>query len=119
MELTVNGAKLECAFSVWTCVLYEQEFDGADIIADVSGRITADDLKPDSDVIVDFAKIPWLKIMQAAWAMAKTADDSLPHFNEWAKGVTEIDSWEFRGVVNKAVNETFFHQAAADGEGDE
>jgi hypothetical protein len=114
MTLTINGERVECALSVLTLVLYEQEFDGADLIADISGKVTTSDITPDADVLFDFAKVPWTKVMQAAWAMVKTVDQSTPHFEQWAAKVTQVDSWEFRSVVDSAVNETFFHSAAAD-----
>ena len=117
MTLTINGESVECALSVLTLVLYEQEFDGADLIADISGKVTADDVNPDEDVLFDFAKVPWTKVMQAAWAMVKTVNQSTPHFEQWAAKVDQVNSWEIRAVVDSAVNETFFHSAATDGEG--
>lgn len=117
MTLTINGESVECALSVLTLVLYEQEFDGADLIADISGKVTADDVNPDEDVLFDFAKVPWTKVMQAAWAMVKTVNQSTPHFEQWAAKVDQVNSWEIRDVVDSAVNETFFHSAATDGEG--
>ena len=119
MEVTINGERVECALSIHTLMLYELEFDGADLIADVSGKVTTDDFEPDEDVIFDFSKIPWLKVMQAVWAMCKTVDEKLPHFDGWSKGVTQVDSWELRQVVNSAVNDAFFHTAAPDGEGEQ
>lgn len=119
MTLTINGESVECALSVLTLVLYEQEFDGADLIADVSGKVTADDMNPDEDVLFDFAKVPWTKVMQAAWAMVKTADPAVPHFEQWAAKVEQVNSWDVRSVVDTAVNDTFFHRAASDGEGRE
>ena len=118
MEFTVNGERVECALSVHTLVLYEMEFDGADLIGDVSGKVMASDFETDGDVVFDFAKVPWTKVMQAAWAMIKTCDENLPHFEDWSRKVTQVDSWEFRQVVNQAVNDSFFHSAAADGEGE-
>lgn len=119
MELTVNGERMECALSVHTLVIYEMEFDGADLIADVSGKVMASDFEVDEDVVFDFSKVPWTKVMQAAWAMLKTCDDSLPHFDDWSRKVTQVDSWEFRQTVNQAVNDNFFHSAAPVGEGEQ
>ena len=125
MEVTINGERVECALSVKTLMLYEMEFDGADLIGDVSGRVTMadiqdqdEDVPPEEVVLVDFAKIPWLKVMQAVWAMVKTVDDKTPHFDAWSSEVSQVDSWELRQVVNKAVNDSFFHSAASDGEGE-
>ena len=117
MTLTINGESVECALSVLTLVLYEQEFNGADLIADVSGKVMTDDMNPNEDVLFDFSKVPWTKVMQAAWAMVKTVDGSTPHFEQWAAKVNQVNSWEIRSVVDAAVNDTFFHSAATDGEG--
>ena len=117
MTLTINGESVECTLSVLTLVLYEQEFNGADLIADISGKVTADDMNPNDDVLFDFSKVPWTKVMQAAWAMVKTSDPSTPHFEQWAAKVEQVNSWEFRSVVDSAVNDTFFHSAAPVGEG--
>ena len=116
MEVTLNGERVECALSVHTLMLYETEFDGADLIADVSGKVMASDFVEDEDLVFDFTRVPWTKVMQAMWAMVKTVDDTLPHFDGWSKEITQLDSWEIRDVVNGAVNDAFFHSAAADGE---
>jgi len=116
--LTINGERRECALSALTMVIYELEFDGADLIADISGKVMADDFKVDDGVVFDFSSVPWTKVLRAAWAMLKTVDDSVPHFEQWARETTQFDSWEFRRVVNNAVNENFFHIAAPVGEGD-
>ena len=120
-ELTINGERRECALSAYTMSLYELEFDGADLIADISGKVLDSDLKPDEGVVFDFASVPWTKVLRAAWAMLKTVDDSVPHFDAWARTATQFDVWEFRRVVNQAVNENFFHTAApvVEGPGEE
>jgi len=116
-ELTINGERRECALSAYTMSLYELEFDGADLIADISGKVREDDFKGEEGVVFDFATVPWTKVLRAAWAMLKTVDDSVPHFEPWARSVTQFDAWEFRRVVNSAVNENFFHTAATVVEG--
>lgn len=118
-EITINGERCKCALSAFTLVIYELEFDGADLIADISGKVTTSDFSPEEGLLFDFSSVPWTKVMRAAWAMLKTVDDSVPHFNEWARGVEQVDSWEVREVVNSAVNENFFHSAATVGETDE
>ena len=113
MEITINGSPVEASMSVLTLVLYEQEFDGADMIADLNGKVMAD--SNDEGVLFDFASVPWTKLMQGAWAMVKTADKSTPHFAKWAEGITEVNSFEVRNVLQEATSDAFFHIAAADG----
>lgn len=118
MELTINGERVECALSVYTLVIYEQEFDGVDMISDINGKVYASDAEGEEGVLFDFSKIPWKKVMQGAWAMLKTADESVPHFEKWAKTVKEVDSFELRDVLSDAMSDAFFHQAAPVGEGE-
>lgn len=109
MELTVNGRAVPAKMSVKTLMLYEQEFS-SDMVADLQGKVRAND--EEEGVLFDFTRVPWLKIIQGAWAMMKTADDSLPHFQRWAEDITEVNTFEFRTALSDAVSDAFFHIAA-------
>lgn len=111
MELVINGKKVKAAMSIKTLVLYEHEFDGADMIADLNGKVLAND--NEEGVLFDFGKVPWLKIMQGAWAMLKTANDKVPHFEKWAATVETVNTFELRNVLEDAVSDAFFHTAAS------
>ena len=112
MELTINGERVKYALSAYTLVIYEQEFDGVDMISDINGKVYVTDAENEEGVLFDFAKIPWKKVMQGAWAMLKTADESIPHFEKWAKTVTQVDSFELRDKLSEAMSDAFFHNAA-------
>lgn len=118
MEITINGKSCKAEISVLTLVLYEEEFDGADLIADLNGKVYASDADPDEAVLFDFTKTPWTKLMQGVWALLKTADESVPHFEKWAREVKELNSFEAKQVLSDAVSDAFFHIAATVSEGE-
>lgn len=115
MVITVNGEAREAAMSILTLSLYEQEFDGADMIADLNGKVRVND--EEEGVLFDYGRVPWEKIMQGAWAMLKTADPSTPHYQKWAAGVTQVNAFELRNVLSDLISDTFFHIAATPEEG--
>lgn len=115
MKVTVNGKELEARLSAFSMLLYEQEF-GTDLIADLNGKVRADD-GTEEGVLFDFASVPWLKVMQGVWAMLKTVDDSVPHFEKWARKAEQFNAFEFRNVLETAVSDNFFHTAAPAEEG--
>lgn len=114
MVVTINGEELEVKLSAFSMVLYEQEF-GTDLIGDLNGKVMAND--EEEGVLFDFAKVPWMKILQGVWAMLKTAKPSTPHFEKWVKGVDEFNVFEMRNTLESAVSDNFFHTAAPAEEG--
>lgn len=117
MKMTVNGVELDAEMSAYTLVLYEEEFDGVDMIADLNGKVRANE--DEEGVLFDFASVPWKKIMQGSWAMLKTANEKIPHFSKWSKDIREVNMFELRGVLQEAMEDAFFHIAASDGGGDD
>ena len=115
MVVTINGEELEVKLSAFSMVLYEQEF-GTDLIGDLNGKVKVDDGEEEG-VLFDFAKVPWLKILQGVWAMLKTADKNLPHYEKWVAGVDEFNIFELRNTLETAVSDNFFHTAAPAEEG--
>lgn len=114
MVVTINGEEMEAKLSALSMILYEQEF-GADLIGDIQGKVKAND--QEEGVLFDFAKVPWVKILQGIWAMLKTAKPSIPHFEKWVKGVEEFNAFEMRNVLEEAISDNFFHTAAPAEEG--
>lgn len=114
MVVTINGEEMEAKLSAFSMVLYEQEF-GSDLIADLNGKVRAND--DEEGVLFDFAKVPWMKILQGTWAMLKTAKPSTPHFEKWVKGVEEFNIFDLRNTLEIAVSDNFFHTAAPAEEG--
>lgn len=123
-DIDGTGEK-EYVASVYTMMLYEQEF-GSSLIKDFYGKVSQSD---DSDVVtaafvkekmsdalpdgktlpkttvtlidkafpasknstVDFTKTNWEAALQVMWAMAKTADDSIPSWKKWAAALGPIN----------------------------
>ncbi len=74
---------LECSF--WTLLVYEEEFAGADLVADMYPKT---------------GRVPWATAIRALWACLRSADDAIPPFKEWARGVSGVD---MPGVVSGVV----------------
>ena len=119
MTFTINGEEVEGRMSVLTFVIYEQEFGGADLVQDVNGKVLEDDLSPEKGVLFDFTRTEWGKVMQAVWAMVKTADDKVPHYRKWAAGVDQVNMFDLQAILAEAMSDTFFHPAPSNGEGAE
>ena len=97
MQFSIDGKKVDAQASVFTLVLYEQEF-GKDMIKDLFGKTSIDDVEQDG-AYIDFTLNNWAAIPRVLWAMRKTADNSVPRYQEWAKGVTGIDMFALNEEV--------------------
>ena len=115
--------EVEAVATAYTLVLYEQEFGGRDLIADVFGRHEG---KGDgSAVVVDFTSENWLAELRAVWAMVRTAydlsydrGDAAPNdkpkpFREWVKGVGKLDMRLLSVALVTECMDGFFHSGAA------
>lgn len=108
MKLPIDEG-VEAEFSVLTLAIYEQEFDGADLMQDVLGKTVLSD----EDAVLDFTATNWTKITQAAWAAIKTADDKLPSYRTWARAQSGLDVSALANAVQGEVFERFFPSIAA------
>lgn len=115
--------EVEAVATAYTLVIYEQEFGGRDLIADVFGRHEgADD---GGKVVVDFTSDNWLSELRAVWAMVRTAydlaydrGDAAPNdkpkpFREWVKGVGKLDMRSLSVALVTECMDGFFHSGAA------
>ena len=75
---TSKDTKLNIHATSMTCLLYEREFDGADIVTDISSM----------------GETPKFGIMRRAlWAMAKTAAPSvIPPYSAWMNANADLDT---------------------------
>ena len=106
VELEIGGKPVKAVYSVWTCMLYEQEFDGANMLADLFGVMKLDvpaDGEPAEGnarpVSIDFTQSDWNAAMRAAWAGIKAADDETPPFREWARTATDMNMFDVSNAV--------------------
>ena len=114
MEFVINGEKVKADLSAYTFVVYEQEF-GSDLLADVLGKVAVND--DDTELYLDFTQTSWSKVSRAAWAMAKTVDESIPSYNAWAKNAREFNMFELNTIIGEAISDAFFHETPAAEEG--
>ena len=115
--------EVEAVATAYTLVLYEQEFGGRDLIADVFGRHEGKD--EGGSVVVDFTSDNWLSELRAVWAMVRTAydlaydrGDAAPNdkpkpFREWVKGVGKLDMRKLSVALVTECMDGFFHTGAA------
>lgn len=115
--------EVEAVATAYTLVIYEQEFGGRDLIADVFGRHEGDD--DGKSLVVDFTSDNWLSELRAVWAMVRTAydlaydrGDAAPNdrpkpWREWVKGVGKLDMRQLSVALVTECMDGFFHSGAA------
>lgn len=115
--------EVELTATAYTLVVYEQEFGGRDLIADVFGRHEAKD--DGGSVVIDFTSDNWLYELRAAWAMALTAyeikadrGDAAPNdrpkpFKQWVKGVGKLNMRALSSALVGECLDGFFQSGAA------
>ena len=115
--------EVEAVATAYTLVVYEQEFGGRDLIADVFGRHEGED--DGVRVVVDFTSDNWLSELRAVWSMVRTAydlaydrGDAAPNdkpkpFKEWVKGVGKLNMRELSASIVTECLDGFFHSGAA------
>lgn len=117
----IGEAKLQA--TMLTLVIYEQNFDGKDIIADVFGRHEAKD--SGKEYVVDFTTDNWLAISRAAWAMCETEwqlrndkGDATPNerpkpYKQWVRQIGQVNMSQLSAAVVSEMWDGFFHTGAA------
>lgn len=126
----------EAIATAYTLMLYEQEFKAAntrgvtgDLICDVYGTIDLKKAKAQYDalgnlVVLDYTNDNWNAYLRALWAMLRTASESArsrgidaqltPRFNEWVKGVGQVNMSDVMDAVIEECNRGFFRTRATD-----
>lgn len=128
MFVRIGDAEVEIMASLYTLVVYEQEF-GSDLIKDVFGKHQVQ--KGDETVLtIDYTQENWFEEIKALWAMVKTAadlkdskgdlapNDRVPGFNTWAKSniASQVNMREIADAVFAEAVSGFFRAGAADSE---
>lgn len=123
---TIEGlGEVDVEATAYTLAIYEQEFKGADLIADVLGTQRATRGAGGEGLVVDFATENWMAELRALWAMVKTANrlaeaegrvapvDVTPGFSQWIQRVGKVNMREVSSVVATYALDGFFHTGAA------
>lgn len=125
----------EATATAYTLMLYEQEFKSSDVkgitgdlIADVYGTIDLKRARSQYDamgnlVVLDYTSDNWNAYLRALWAMLRTASESArsrgidaqltPRFNEWVRGVGQVNMSEVMDAVIEECNRGFFRAREA------
>ena len=99
---------MEFRCTMWTLVVYEQEFVGSmtekvtgDLVADTMGKVivTSDDLITVTEdgvfaqTVVDYTRVNWNGVLRALWAMLKTSEDIAVDEGRKVRHVPSYDAW--------------------------
>ena len=140
MKVDYGAGEKELLFSGWTLVLYEQQF-GGDLIQDLFGKVEVrkSDVEtalrnvgvdeglqdapeaPDEDPVLftsDYTQTNWTAVLKALWAGLKTADDALPGFAQWSRGLGAIDLGRLQKEIVPEAMRMFFRSDPVQGEGE-
>lgn len=107
MILDFGKGDTELEASVWTLVVYEQEF-GSDMLGDLFGEVKfADDsgkfMVENGEVVgIDYSKFKWTTCVKALWAASKAANPDIAPFKDWAAKMKGINLFT---VATKFVDE--------------
>lgn len=117
----IGEVKLQA--TMLTLVIYEQSFDGGDIIADVFGKHKAED--EGDEYVVNFTTDNWLAISRALWAMCETEwqlrndrGDATPNerpkpYRQWVRSIGQVNMSQISAAVVSEMWDGFFHSGAA------
>lgn len=106
MILDYGQGDKELVISIYTLVVYEQEFH-RDLIKDVFGVVEI--RNESSDVVsLDYRTVEWTALTRALWAAEKAADASTPGYGEWSAKLGDINLWALAGDFTRALNEHLF-----------
>ena len=126
----------EAIATAYTLMIYEQEFKASDVkgvtgdlISDVYGTIDLKKAKSQYDalgnlVVLDYTNDNWNAYLRALWAMLRTASESArsrgidaqltPRFNEWVRGVGQVNMTDIMNSVIEECNRGFFRSGTTD-----
>jgi hypothetical protein len=116
MKVDFGQGEKEAVISVWTLVVYEQEF-GSDMLKDLFGKETVrkSDLEESDDDILfefDYSVHNWTAALKVVWASLKAADDKTPKFEQWAKTVGDVNLFDIIGEFVPEVRARLFRPRA-------
>lgn len=104
--MLVNGK--EITPSVYTLVVYEQEFN-SDMLKDLFSGIPEDENASASEVM---SQVGWLDCLKCLWAIERTADENTPSFKKWAKAKSELNLMELFAEMMEEITDAYFHSGA-------
>lgn len=124
MQLDLGNGPVELEVSFWTLVVYETQF-GGDMIGDLFGEVTyAKDDEPeevgeptDGDepvaFTIDYSAFDWNSGVKAMWAAAKAANPGTPAYEQWCRGMHDVNMWPLMESLKSEVIARLFRPGAA------
>lgn len=101
MRIDYGRGEKEVLFSLYSLMIYEQEFH-SDPIHDLYRGEYED---------VFFPSVP-----KVLWAGLKAADDSIPGYERWSRDIRGVNLRDLSNEMIPEINEAFFRNGASDSE---
>ena len=101
MRIDYGQGEKEVLLSVYTMMVYEQEFK-SDPIHDLYQG--------------DFNDVYFPAVPKVIWAGLKAADDTIPSYAKWAREVKGVNLRDLSNELIPEINEAFFRAGASDSE---
>ena len=100
--------EVEVRATPFALMVYEQEFGGRSLVADLMG---------DPEAFRDAQSGRWLELCRALWACMRAADESVGPFVKWAREADGMDLWAvYRQLVPVLADGLFRPRASAGGD---
>jgi hypothetical protein len=117
-EFEIDGVPTKADVTFHTAWLYEAEF-GSSIVSDLFGRRSLSADEGSEDLSIDFTKTDWNALNRALWAAVKTADKTVPGYEEWTRRTRGVNLWLVGMVLSAEVADCFFRPSSAGEESEE
>lgn len=107
MLFDYGNGKVNIEVSFYTLLVYEQEF-GSDMIKDLFGRVVINE-DDSGEIVLDYTQNNWTSAAKALWACAKTANEGIMPFREWARTMTNgINMIELYNNLHRVIEQELF-----------
>ena len=101
-----GAGTVEVRATPFALMVYEQEFSGRSLVADLMGEPGA---------FADAASGRWLELCRALWACMKAADEGVPPFAKWAREAEGMDLWAVYRQLVPVLADGLFRASASEG----
>ncbi len=86
--VVINGKDIEVEVTAYTMLIYEDTFKGHSFLRDA-----------DRVLVPNLNDVKFGTAVKLLWAAAKTADDTIPNFKAWSKGISIKDAISAIGKI--------------------
>ena len=107
MKFDYGNGEIEIEISFYALLVYEQEF-GGDMIQDLFGRIVINQ-EDSGEIALDYTQTNWTATTKALWACAKTANDNVQPYKQWARTMTNgVNMYSLSSNLIRCIEQELF-----------